>query len=985
MYLNVHSYYSMRYGALPPKRLAELAVASGVTALALTDINTVSGVFEFVKACRKAEIRPVVGVEFRNHLEVVYVCLARNPDGFAEINQHLSGGLLTGRAFPWRAPVFQHAYVIYPLHRLNQLGELAEHERVGVSSSEISQLWRYRRKLKPQQVVILQPMTYATKREFNYHKLLRAIAHNCLLSKLGEHETVREKAYWLTPDQLETVFRDWPDLIRNTRNLLATCSFEFDFTTFKNRKLYTPSKEDDMALLRKLADDGLRDRYAKGDLVRARQRVETELTIIAQLDFSAYFLITRDIIIHAHSRGYHHVGRGSGANSVVAYCLGISDVDPVELDLYFERFINPSRKSPPDFDIDFSWDERSEIIDYIFKKWGRHHVCLMANYVTFQEKAAYRELGKVFGLPKPEIDALVANPAAFAEGTYTQYIVRYAPELEEFPNYLSIHAGGILISEQPLYYYTALQMPPKGFPLGQFDMYVAEDIGFAKWDILSQRGLGHIKEAVELVRENRQMTIDIHCIQAFKQDEKIRRQLQSHETMGCFYIESPAMRQLIWKLGCADYPTLVAASSIIRPGVASSGMMSEYIRRHHNPDNYVPVHPKMQELMQDTYGLMIYQEDVLKVAHQFAGLPMADADLLRRAMSGKSRSKDEFARIVESFFRNCKALGYAQNVTDEVWRQMVSFAGYSFSKAHSASYAVESYQSLFLKTYFPLEFAVAVINNFGGFYRTEFYVHEARRWGARIEAPDIHHSRYRTRIEGTTIWLGLVHVKGLEKNVAQELLRQRSQQPFTDLEDFTRRVPAGLEQLIILIRVGAFRSFGATKKELLWMAHALVNRYGQHEAVMDLFEWPDVRWTLPALWQDELEDAYDEIELLGFPLRSPFELLAGEVRGIRARELFQYEGRTVCLTGYLITYKRITARNGKPMAFGYFMDVEGHYFDTTHFPAVFEQYPFRGPGMYRIEGKVVVEFGFPSLEARCLEKLPVKPDPRGASTPGGSE
>jgi DNA-directed DNA polymerase III PolC len=784
--------------------------------------------------------------------------------------------------------------------------------------------------------------------------------------------------YFLSPAQLKVAFNDWPQIIENTNRLLESCSFTFDFTTSKNRKLYTPSRVDDTALLRKLALDGMRNRYGNANAT-ALKRVEGELKVIEELDFTAYFLITWDIVRYAHSQGYYHVGRGSGANSIVAYCMGITDVDPIALDLYFERFINPHRKSPPDFDLDFSWTDRDELTDYIFKKWGRDHVCLMATYVTFRDKSAFRELGKVFGLPKHEIDAMIKNPHAAIGGEYTKYIFKYAPLLEDFPNYLSIHAGGVLISELPLYHYTALQIPPKGFPLCQWDMYVAEDIGFAKWDILSQRGLGHIKDAVNLVRENRQIDVDIHRIQDFVVDHKVRQQLMSHETMGCFYIESPAMRQLIWKLHCSDYPTLVAASSIIRPGVASSGMMAEYIRRHHNPTDYVAVHPKMQEIMAETYGVMIYQEDVLKVAHFFAGLTLAEADVLRRGMSGKSRSKTEFERTQEKFFTNCQELGYPDEIAAEVWRQIASFAGYSFSKAHSASFAVESYQSLFLKTYFPLEFMCAVINNFGGFYRTEFYVHEARRWGAHVEVPDVLHSDFLARIEGNTIWLGFVLVKGLEKNVIDELVQQRSIQPFESLEDFTRRVPAGLEQLIILIRAGVFRSFGPTKKEMLWIAHALVNSYHQHEGVPEIFDLEEVDWFLPALWQDELEDAYDEIELLGFPLRSPFELLPSEVRGITANTLAENEGHMVDITGYLITQKTIRAKNGKLMTFGYFLDLEGHYFDTVHFPQSLEKYPYKGMGMYWMQGKAVAEFGCPALEVRIMEKLPMKPDPRGGS------
>ncbi|GAB3917736.1 DNA polymerase III subunit alpha [Larkinella terrae] len=976
MYLNVHSYFSLRYGTLSPEKLVKKAVELGIQTLALTDINTVSGIFKFVQLCRAAGIRPVAGVEFRNRHQLAYVCIARNLDGFAEINRFLSDHLLAKTDFPLRAPDFQQVYVIYPLENGNHLTDLGSHEFVGVPAAPSSNRWRHGRKWEPQQTVLLQPMTYVEKAGFSLHRLLRAIDHNCLLSKLADHETILENEYFRSPADLEAVFRDWPEVIRNTQNLLANCTFEFDFSTPKNRKFYTPSKQDDLNLLRKLADEGLRDRYGS-DHAEARRRVDGELKIIEDLSFSSYFLITWDIIRYAHSRGYHHVGRGSGANSIVAYCMKITDVDPIALDLYFERFINPGRTSPPDFDIDFSWDERDEIIDYIFKMYGRHHVCLVANYVTFQDRAAYRELGKVFGLPKAEIDELVANPQAARPNEYTKYIFKYARELEKFPNYLGIHAGGILISETPLYQYTALELPPKGFPICQFDMHIAEDIGFAKWDILSQRGLGHIKEAVDWVRKNRQIHIDIHRIQDFVRDEKVRRQLQSHETMGCFYIESPAMRQLIWKLQCADYLTLVAASSVIRPGVASSGMMSEYIRRHHNPVNYVPVHPKMQELMKETYGVMIYQEDVIKVAHHFAGLTLAEADLLRRAMSGKYRGKDQFASIEGRFFENCKAMGYPDDVAREVWRQIQSFGGYSFSKAHSASFAVESYQSLFLKTYFPLEFMVAVINNFGGFYGTEFYVNEARRWGAQIEAPDIQQSEYLTRIEGQVIWLGFIHIKSLEKNVIQELIVQRKQQNFTSLEDFTRRVPAGLEQLIILIRTGVFRSLGDyTKKELLWHAHALVNNYAHHEGVTDLFELEQAQLALPPLWQEAIEDSYDEMELLGFPLLTPFGLLADAVQGIAARQLPMHEGQMVTLTGYLITSKRITTRTGKPMVFGYFLDVENNYFDTTHFPQSLEKYPYRGAGMYLIEGKVVVEFGFPSIEVRKMEKLPFKPDPR---------
>jgi hypothetical protein len=334
--------------------------------------------------------------------------------------------------------------------------------------------------------------------------------------------------------------------------------------------------------------------------------------------------------------------------------------------------------------------------------------------------------------------------------------------MADFPNLRSIHAGGVLISEEPICCYTALDLPPKGFPTTQFDMYVAEDIGFEKLDILSQRGIGHIYEAAEIVKRNRGISVDVHNVKAFKEDDKVKEQLRNARTIGCFYVESPAMRGLLKKLHCDNYRTLVAASSIIRPGVARSGMMKEYIFRFHNPGKFKYLHPVMEEQLKETFGVMVYQEDVLKICHHFAGLDLADADVIRRAMSGKYRSKKELQRIINKFFENCRRSGYPEEVTKEVWRQIESFAGYSFSKAHSASYAVESYQSLYLKAHYPLEFITGVINNFGGFYSSWVYFNEAKVSGANLHVPCINRSEYKTCIRGKDIFLGFIHVAGLE-------------------------------------------------------------------------------------------------------------------------------------------------------------------------------------------------------------------------------
>jgi DNA polymerase-3 subunit alpha len=545
-----------------------------------------------------------------------------------------------------------------------------------------------------------------------------------------------------------------------------------------------------------------------------------------------------------------------------------------------------------------------------------------------------------------------------------------------------VHAGGILITEKPVHYFTATELPPKGFPITQFDMISAEDIGLYKFDILSQRGLGHIRDSVKIVKQNKGIDVDVHTIVSFKSDPKIRALIREGKTMGCFYVESPAMRMLLSKLKCQDYKTLVAASSIIRPGVARSGMMREYIQRFHHPNDYQSIHPKMDELMEETFGVMVYQEDVIKVAHHFAGLTLAESDILRRGMSGKYRSRAEFTRLTEKFMSNCREKAYPDKVTKEVWRQIESFAGYSFSKAHSASYAVESYQSLFLKAHYPKEFMVAVINNFGGFYRTEFYVHEARMAGAEIRHPSVNHSNRLTSIEGDIIYLGFIHIKSLERKVIHSFLTEREANgPFLTFEDFVDRNSISLDQLTILVRACAFDSFTRNKKQLMVKANLMIqkNEYIASNSVIQekLFTFPRKQWKLPELHYDPMENAYDDIELMGFPLINPFDLLIEKIDDrISSRELSQYYKRVIIMYGYLVTIKNTVTIKKDRMQFGTFLDSDGYFFDTTHFPDTTSRYPFVGRGVYRIKGRVTSDFGFYSLEVIAIQKMGIRPDPR---------
>lgn len=984
MYLNTHTYYSLRYGTISPKNLVEKAFQLGISTLVLTDINSTSANLEFVQLAKKMGIKPILGIDFRNGAQQQFILIAKNNKGLHNINAYLSELLHSAKTtIPNKAEKLPDTYVIYPFE--NNISDLNDNEYIGIKPSDLNHLkfseWRFQQ----EKLVILQPVSFQDKKGFNTHRLLRAIDNNTLLSKLPISEQGNETAIMLPEKELKEIYSEFPEIIATTQKILDGCCIEFDFSKDapKNQTSYTNNEALDFKLLRKLAYDGLNYRYQKIGK-RVFERLEKELDIIKQKQFVSYFLINWKILKYARSKQYYYVGRGSGANSIIAYLLRITDVDPIELDLYFERFINLYRTNPPDFDLDFSWRDRDDIMNYIFKTFK--NTSLIAVYNTFKYRASVRELGKVFGLPKEEIDKLTTNhfnPNQLDD--LSKLVLIYSKYIKGFPNYLGIHPGGILISEKPIQYYTATYLPPKGFSTAMFDMVVAEDIGLYKFDILSQRGLGKIREAVDIVKYNHPThpDIDIHDIKRFKEDKKIKDILRNAKAIGCFYVESPAMRMLLKKLQVDNYLGLVAASSVIRPGVSKSGMMREYIKRYRNPERRKDAHPILLEIMPETFGVMVYQEDVIKVAHYFGGLSLGEADMLRRGMSGKFRSKEEFLKVKNQFFDNCKEKGHSLELTSEIWRQIESFAGYAFAKGHSASYAVESYQSLFLKAYYPLEYMVATLNNFGGFYQPEYYVHEARMNGGIIHPPSINKAYYQNYIEGENIYLGFIMLHSFELKNAKKIVEERTKNGlFLDLDDFIDRVPISLEQIAILIKVNAFQFTKRNKRELLWEAHMKVHKVVLEETISTLFKSEKVTYKTPELTSSTLEDAFDELQYFGFTLESPFKLLTTHLKQqLFANDLINYIGKKVTVYGYYVTAKRTITSKGEMMYFGTFIDTQGNHIDTVHFPPSVKKYPLKGRGVYRLTGKVMEEFDCVNIEIEQLEKLAIVQDVRYAEPP----
>ena len=984
MYLNCHSYYSLRYGTFSEIELLQLAVENNIDTIALTDINNTSACLNFIQQAKKHHIKPVIGVDFRNGNTQQFIAIAKNNIGFQNINSYLSSFLESKTAIPDKPIHLEGVSIIYPFEKVLELHltSFAENEFIGISIAEINKLRFSYLKKHEAKIVIQQQVTVRNKNDFNAHRLLRAIENNTLLSKLPTTEECLETDRMHTAIALEASFKEFPFIIENTKALLQKCNVNFGYDvarTNQNLQVYCGSFKEDCNMLLHLCNDKIYKRYPT-PTAKVHARLQKELKVIIELKFVSFFLINYDIVHYAKKNNFFHVGRGSGANSIVAYILGITDVDPIELDLYFERFINPFRASPPDFDIDFSWKDRNTVTQYIFNRFD--HVALLATYNTFKYRAVVRELGKVFGLPKEEIDKLSKGVAKNKLDAIATLVLKYGKLIEGFPNYVSVHSAGILILDKPIHYYSATSMPPKGFPTVQFDMNIADDVGVFKFDILGQRGLAKIKDTLQIIKENHPNApeIDITAIETFKKDKNINTLLKTGGAIGAYYVESPAMRGLMQKLQTQDYLGLVAASSIIRPGVSGSGMKDEFIKRHRFPEKRKEAHPILLQIMPETYGVMVYQEDVMKVANQFADLTLGEADVLRRGMSGKYRSVEEFKAVEDKFVSNCRKKGHEDPLIFEVWNQIKSFAGYAFAKGHSASYAVESYQSLFLKCYYPIEFMTAVLNNGGGFYSAEHYIHEAKMCGATVVLPCINNSDHANIVKGKTIYLGFGYLKNLEHLLVQRFLTERQLQgPFLSMDDFMERIVISIEQLTVLIRIDAFRFTKKQKTTLLWEATFKLNatKSKQLQQQVALFRLPHQNFQIPKLHTHWLESIYDEIELLGFTIHNYFSLVTEKFHPhIKAKEMSEFSNKKVLLYGQLVNTRFNKTSQGKLMRLSTFIDADGNYFDAVHFTDVVHLYPINGMGIYGCYGKITNSFGFCSMNVLKSKKMSIAGDPR---------
>ncbi len=993
--LRVHSYYSLMRGTASPKQLCRAAAELGYTGLAMTDRDNLYGLWPFLTACKKMGLKPIVGAEISEpDSRRTVVLLVYKKNGYVNLCNLLSRRQLQKKfSLSVEIPKSKEGLIVL----CDGLKLTKELQMAGVEvvadlgpqpTSHGSKLRKLAGKLGI--AAVATPDSYTlSESEYDFHRLLRAIELNSTLSAIDEIETAGGRRPLVEKAVYQKRFTMWPEVIDATEEIHAKCLY-----SGPEHKIIMPPWQSDG----KRAEDVLHDDAYRGAQLRygedlpesVVERLEHELQIIGMMNFSSYFLVVRDIVHRGRGgcRKRRICGRGSGAASLVAYCLEITNVCPVKHNLYFERFLNPERSDPPDIDIDFAWDERDNVLADVFEKYG-DHVAMVSNHVCFKPRMAIRETAKVFGLPDSEIrtmtkripwlyrtkgedlaDQLRRLPV-LKDQDFTEpwpEVLRLSARLIGLPRYLSVHPGGVVITPEPICNYVPVERASKGVRIIQWEKDSTEEAGLVKIDLLGNRSLGVIRDCLQAIQEKGTGLDEIGWQP--EEDGLTKANVAGGRTMGCFYIESPAMRLLQKKAASGEFEQLVLQSSIIRP--AANEFVREYVRRLHGGD-YQPLHEKVEDVLVETFGLMVYQEDVSKVAVALAGFSHGRADGLRKVLSKKDRNL-RLPDYKEEFYQGCKKNNLSMEQIEALWQMMMSFDGYSFCKPHSASYAMVSYQAAYLKTHFPAEFMAAVISNQGGYYSTFAYVSEAKRMGLKVQPPDVNRSSVRWKGGNGMIRVGLQSVKGLSNRLMERIIHCRRKRHYLNCEDFFRQTRPDEDEAVALIHAGALDTLiQPPSRPALLYQFSCFQRIAEGRGSLPLFP---VRLPPPPdlPQQSSRENMRNQYRVLGFlcdehPIRFFTKNGAG-VGWVKGVELHRFIGKTVRFAGWLVTGKLVSTRTGEVMEFLTFEDETG-VVETTFFPKIYKRYAYQlsSGRPYLLSGKVDEDYGALTLTVASVQLL----------------
>ena len=997
-HLHVHSHYSLMRGADTIEALAQAARGRGMDRFALTDTNALYGFVFYRQICEERGLKPIAGAEVVSASGATpdragaapdrAVLLARGREGYRSLcrvltARHLDPDFSLARAVRENAAsllllsgqrsllsVLRDALPVYAelVPGRDDRGLLGWARGEGIAC------------------VATNDVHFVHREGHRLHHTLRAIARNATLDRVPLDDLAEPDRTFLSAEEMEERFPHAPEAIENAGRLAEECAVDWSMgrTVFPS---YPLERGDAFEILRARCEAGILHRYGRDPDPAVRARLDRELAVIGDKGFADYFLIVEAIT----SRTPRICGRGSGAASIVAYLLGITHVDPVRHNLFFERFLSPERKDPPDIDVDFAWDERDQIqLDVLQENGAPVRAAMVANHVGFRSRAAIHEIAKVYGLPEEEIRNVtkrlkhfwgLEDPIERLDGHPRFRDVDFEPPwpeilaqaiaLEGHPRHLSVHSGGIVLVPDSLADHVPVEIAPKGVPIVQWEKDQVEDYGLVKMDLLGNRSLAVIRGALLAVARNTGREIDERTWNPID-DPDTRRLVAAGDTLGCFYAESPSMRQLQRKAGVGDFDHLVIHSSIIRP--AANRYIREYVRRLQG-GAYDPIHPALQHTLDETYGIMVYQEDVTKVSMEMAGFTLAHAEGLRKAL-GHKRPVKPLRAYQEEFFAGAAERGVDRPVVEQVWEMILSFAGYSFCKPHSASYALVSFRSAWLRAHFPAEFMAAVISNQGGYYSTFAYVSEARRMGLRVLPPDVNASAREYTGRGRELRVGLMQLKGFHAEAAGALLGERARGgPFASFAELRRRVALHLSDAELLVKSGACDSIGEgrTRPELLWELYLGLGANGRPGATGDLFA-PEPVNAPHAQAYDRATVLRHEVETLGFLLSAhplePFER-ALKTRGvIRACDLSRHAGQRVRVGGWFVTSKPVQTKDHEPMEFLSFEDTTALY-DATLFPGAYRRFChlLTASRPFVLEGRVEEDMGVCTLVVEGLARL----------------
>ena len=990
IHLHVHSEYSAMRGVSSLELLCHSAQQCGFPAMALTDTNGLYGAIRFVEEARQQGLRPILGAELTtdDHRAIL---LVKTPDGYASLCQLLSERH-TNLSFDFleAVPRFRDGLIVATDDESALVRWAAESredlyvELTPGPPMHSTLLLSRRLGLPP---VATNRVHFSRPQEFSTHRLLRAIAMNTTLSRLPDDECAAPAQWLMSGVCMARHFPHVPEALENTVRIAEACHSEWRFGETIFPAFRRMKDEEAFVLLKEKTYEGALGRY--GSLSQeVHERIEKELTVIRQKRFAHYFLVVEEIVGQAPRT----CGRGSVAASIVSYCLRITHVDPLKHHLFFERFLSPGRKDPPDIDIDFPWDERDRILNWVFRQYGERQAAMVANQNSLGFRAAIRETAKVYGIPAAEITrvaACVIRQQAllhFAQApTNEQWvrrlcrvltlqapwpsILRDALRAQNHFRHLSMHCGGVVIVPDDIRRYVPVEFTVKRLPVIQWEKDQTEEAGLVKIDLLGNRSLAVIRDAIAAVASHTGRIIDYAAWDPLH-DESTQDLIRRGDTIGCFYIESPATRLLLRKLwngmpsdrlAAADvFEYLVMVSSLVRP--AAITFVNDFIQRAHG-ESHRPLHPLMESILQETHGIMVYQEDVTKVAMALADFSLDDADQLRKVISKKHKHR-QLRDYYHQFCRGAANNGASAATIDKIWTMIMSFSGYSFCKPHSASYAQVSFKSAYLRAHYPAEFMAAVLSNEGGFYSTFAYLSEARRMGLAILPPDVNASDWAYSGEGDRLRMGLMQVKTISKALGTRIMAERAESgPYRSFHDFLRRVKPELGHTRALVRAGCCDSLSGelTRPALLWRLYAGLEAESGPLPVPD--EYP------------AFQKRTHEIESFGFlasrhPLtvyRKPIE----QLQPVPASEMHRFIGSRITMVGWLITEKPVETKQGQAMEFITLEDCTALY-DATLFPEVYRRcsHLLSTHRAYLVEGLVEASFGVVTLtvlELRSLE------------------